>query len=74
MQDSLCSCRIHSMCHGREKGEKLSRSSVLLWIKCNQYTVKDLDNKIQFLCLIKTLQQPQNVAKTQLKICDYACY
>ena len=54
--------------HCRVKAEKFSRSSVM--DKIHQFTVKDLDNNIQFLCLMKTIQQPQNVSQTLLKICD----
>jgi len=37
--------------------------------KMHQFKIKDSDN-IQFLCLIKTIQQPQNVAQTQMEIRD----
>jgi hypothetical protein len=72
MQERLYFCQIHTLYHGRVKAEKISRPSVM--DKTHQFAVKDLDNNIQFLCLIKTIQKPQNVAQTQLKIRVWACY
>jgi len=68
IQDRLCFYQNYAMYHDRVKAEKFSRPSVM--DKMHQFTVKDLDNNIQFLCLIKTTEQPQNMAQTQLKMCD----
>jgi hypothetical protein len=57
------SVEIQNMYHSRVEAVKFSSPSVMDIMR--QFTIKGLDNDIQFLCLIKAIQQTQNVTHTQ---------